>query len=272
MVTMQTLTRMNIAALVLHIVLLLVVIGAFYVTKKGRGKGKFTVYREYVPDPDPDRKAKQVLNLTSVGKIPTVPLLIAFCVVTIAAHAAYLGGRNTWYSAAVDAGTNQWRYVEYGLSATIMTILLGALCGARTVNALVLLGSASVVMFICGALSERATSRQNGKRSLSYDVAMPMLAGFISFAAIWFVLGYNFFTQVNDSKKSKNNSQPPKWLWAVYLSEIVLFLSFGLVAAAYATSGDKSTFPRAEAAYIALSFAAKATLIGLVTGGLLSSS
>lgn len=272
MITVQTLTRMNIAALVLHVVLLCVVVAAFYVVKKGRGKGNFTVYREYVPNPDPDRKARQVLDLTSVGKLPTVPLLIAFCVVTIVAHAAYISGRNTWYMTAIEAGTNQWRYLEYGLSATIMTVLLGVLCGARTVNALVLLASASVVMFICGALSELATSNHKGGRALSYDVAMPMLAGFIAFAAIWFVLGYNFFTQVNDSKKSTTDSQPPKWLWAVYLCEIVLFLSFGIVAAAYAASGNSSTFPRAEAAYIALSFAAKATLIGLVTGGLLSSS
>ena len=51
---------------------------------------------------------------------------------------------------------------------------------------------------------------------------------------------------------------------------LVFFLLFGVVAAWYATA--RPDFAKVEMAYIVLSFVAKATLVLLLTGGLLSST
>lgn len=265
------LATLNLIAAILHFVLFLIVLVSFYFVDDNSDKGRFSTYRIHVPLVDDTKRAQQVLSLKRVGSLPLPALLLAFCLITVAAHVAYFRGRDTWYAAAMRAGTNQWRYLEYGLSATIMIIIISLLASARVVSFIITLVTSSIGMFLAGAAAEEATSR--GAQWREKAVWQPMAAGFVLLMGMFGGIIVDFATTANDSTSapstSGEESGPPDFVYAVVAVEVILFSSFGFIALWYSVKRD---FPATEVAYIVLSFVAKATLVGLLTGGLTGGS
>lgn len=134
------------------------VIAVFYRDEETRNKGELRVTRLGLDDSFVGDGPDNRLQLRGAGTIDLKPWLVAFELITVVAHVAYFLGRRTWYAQAIAKGTNQWRYVEYGLSATVMLLIVMGLTGSRNVDTLVVALTASVGMFFAGAASELATA------------------------------------------------------------------------------------------------------------------
>ena len=143
------------------------------------------------------------------------------------------------------------RWWEYGISASLMTVTLAALCGVTTVAALVNVGVATAAVQACGAVAER---RYAAGRS-------PWPA--FTVGAVVFTASYGS-TVVASFARHRDDA--PSFVVAVVVVTTLLYLLFPLVHVLYCTG--TWSFRDADRAYDVLSLVSKAALDWLIVGGL----
>jgi len=234
----------------------------------------------------------------SDGSVDPAPLVVGFFAFTAAAHLMYgldIGG---WYTKSVmGKGMNPLRWVEYGVSASMMSVIIGASDGVRDRVSLTSAALATAAMQGQGFLveralkqGERATWAQQYNAGKATAAAMPSvdggivagatLCGWAMFVLLWYIILCNFKNVTTDAVAA--GAPVPDWLGWIALSQGVFFASFGGVQVAQiaewkaaedaAKRGDKtvsiSRFEKFEMAYIGLSFASKLSLAALLGFGL----
>ncbi len=266
MVTIQALKTWNWALAGLHAAIAVAVAVVFYAIEGNEGKDAVAAWRfTPLPSDDPETAWRYGMQAKELGQVRLAPLLILFLMITAAAHVFYAASPR--YPAWVREGWNPGRWLEYAITATIMVIIIGFLDGTRSPDALLLLAAATAVTMAFGWLGERRGVK--GARDGTTD-GVEWTASLLLFLATWAALGYNFFSQVADASGEGEN-KPPSWLWAVFFSQLVFFGLFAGVRAWHAGQASLvDSFPRAELGYMVLSLSAKATLAGLVAGGLVA--
>lgn len=254
----ETLRRVHVGAALLHGALALTVLFVFLNLFPDRGA---------VPifDTRPKDAAGPIYDVETrkVGEAPLPYLLAAFASITCAAHVL-----NALTRENVDGrGANRIRWAEYALSAPIMLVVIACLAGQRLLTPIVLLAVATAVTQFFGWRTEVRLAARDTRGAVAHQVA-----GWALYAPVWAAIAYTFFRHVEDARAGGAGGEggeaegPPAWIWAVLLSQFIFFSSFGGVQ--LAVVGGFLSQRRAEGVYAGLSFAAKATLIGLLVYGL----
>lgn len=223
--------------------------------------GNAPLIRSSAAEADEDDMAFYKPVAKHVGDMPTVPLIAAMAVLTAVAHAAYTAGAGPdgFLTKWMAAGHNPGRFVEYAVTATIMTLVVAALSGVRDVGALTMLSVASVATMICGAAAEKSVANGQPWQPILWGVAL------LLFAATWGVIGAGFFTVLEDAE-----DEAPSWLPAIYWSQFALFCVFPIIAFLYARG--KISFTVCERAYVGASLSAKAVLTILIASAFVAAT
>jgi hypothetical protein len=197
--------------------------------------------------------------------------IVSFFAITAAAHAVYALDFGGFYTTAVSRGNSWFRWIEYGVTATTMTVVIAATGGVRDLYALVSLAALSVAIMATGQWFEREARRHD---ALAYAVA-PLAVGFAMLGVVWYVVVAAFRDRVEEIEATPGAREIPSWIIAAIITTLLFFSAFGAVPIAQLiASGGKTGrgviawYPKAEGTYLVLSAAAKATLASFLAYGL----
>ena len=276
---------LNFKAAAVHVALLIGFV-ALFESKLPPNLETITLYRVGLDGDNLDTAASgavdQPQKAISSGKVNIKQLVYAFFGVTAAAHLLYATdffGRG-WYTAALERGWNPFRWVEYGISASIMAAIIAPFSGVRDSNTVLMIAGTTAAMQGTGFLVERALSAQ---AQPDYTAAVgATVIGWLLLVTAWAAILRTFFQTLQDvnSLKLTVNGQPfqlPSWLWGIGVVQMVFFSSFGLAQlghvrglASAAAKGQTFSFAGTEKTYLVLSLAAKATLASVLAYGLVA--
>jgi len=197
------------------------------------------------------------------GLIRFVALTSGFAWMSAAAHFAVLACF-AQYVKDLRPGLNQFRWIEYAASSSLMIVLIGMLFGIWDSHTLFMIGACNACMNLFGYSFE--VQNTPGKRVDWSNFIFGCFAGACPWACI---LSYVFST---------SGSGVPGFVWAILASYIVMFLTFplnmmlqyGQITSWY--RDEAGGFPGAgyyfgEKVYQILSLTAKSLLLWLVVGG-----
>lgn len=217
-------------------------------------------------------------------KFNSITGVLLFFAITAFAHIFYAtdGFGSGSYSAAVNAGWNPYRWLEYGASASIMTVLIAYQLGIRDTNHLTSLVFINLAMQLCGFLVENSLIQPSINATA---VNGATAAGWLLFMGMWAPILYAFWTIVSDVNTifegqvepagSPAVGKPikiPGFVWFIIFSQVINFGGFGIVQWGQtrdALAGSPKPFSVYESRYLTLSFAGKLALASGIAYGLL---
>lgn len=205
-------------------------------------------------------------------------LLIVFFITTGTFHLMYYFGQkepanlenptiNNFYSNAIQNQNNFYRWIEYGITATIMLYVIAFVSGVKDTNIYILLFGISVTMISLGQTIEVAI--RDGK-----DWKLPMITSFLLLFSAFIVIARSFWTRLSEVNKyldekpldeGKIKELLPTWLNYMIIILFVFYSCFGIISLVGAVKHTQ--YDKIEKAYIVLSFVSKATLAGFVAYG-----
>jgi hypothetical protein len=206
---------------------------------------------------------------------------LAFFFFTALAHIYYgtdgFGSGN--YTQAIRDGWNPYRWFEYALSASLMSVLVGLVDGTRDTGALIACVALTAAMMGAGFVTESAL-RGTISPLVRDTVRAATVVGWILFLGLWTILLYQFATTVSDvDTLYKGTLDPsgdpvrvPSWIWVVVILQLLYYASFGVVQLIHINrkfSGRPFNYVSIEKAYIFLSFFAKLSLAAGLSYGLI---
>ena len=179
-------------------------------------------------------------------------------------------------------GVQPLRFVEYAVSASLMTLVISVLFGIQSADFLVILFVAMASVMLLGIIQERQLAKlriavEFYKQSSisSFDYFAPHAVGWLLFLGIVSIFSLRFVLTVNQSSLV-NGSKPPAWVYTIIVLEMIVFGSFGinqlaqqarfyrLTVTQYGTAQYAKRFMSAaltaEYVYVALSLTAKSFL------------
>lgn len=167
------------------------------------------------------------------------------------------------YTRAIANQNNYFRWIEYGISSTIMTFLIAIISGVKDLNTVILLLVMQIAMIACGQIVEAAT----GPNAKSIKIVASFV-GFVLLAGISFTFIRCFFTALNDGKN--DGFDIPWYVWGIVFPLVIWYGSFGVVSLLQAFYGKHSVaqYIKYEKAYIMLSFFSKLNLGFFIAFGL----
>lgn len=200
--------------------------------------------------------------------------ILLFFVWTIVFHLLYAFNSHPggWYYRFISEGHNPVRWLEYAISAGIMTGIIGATAGVRDGNALFTLVLCIVGVMYQGAIIERQIIQPiPDKQTIKYafGVAWLLLIG------AWVPITYTLFKVIQDVRNSSEdyNKRVPAWIPFFVLFQLYQFARFGLVqwkqVKAVLRDMPLPKYEDIEKLYIKNSFSTKLVLGGFMAYGLL---
>lgn len=200
----------------------------------------------------------------------------AFFAITAFAHIFYAtdGFHKGSYSRVIQNGWNPYRWVEYGLSASLMSVLIGYTLGVSEPSQLANFALITAGMQASGFVVE-ASIKYNILRINREVVIGATFAGWILFIALWGPLIYSFWSRVNDvnlnysgqvDQASGKKIKIPTWIWFIVLVQLANYAWFGIIQARQimkVLKGVTPDFKSIESSYLKLSYAGK---LGLASG------
>ena len=170
-----------------------------------------------------------------------------------------------------------FRFLEYAVSASLMTLIFAVLVGIEEVSQLWLLFISMAVVMLLGLIQEyQLTFKRSFPALTKFEYFIPHLVGWIAF----FAPVCTFITKFSLSI-SNGPSKPPDWVYAIYASQFIIFGSFGITQLAqqirlYNNYADEAKCARialqSEFTYIFLSLSAKSVLAWILYANLLAES
>jgi hypothetical protein len=284
--SLQSLRTLNIVAAAFH-TCLLVGFGSLFAQRLTPANESIDLYRlaldttGWTP-PTVDSDASEInvkQKAVKDGKVNIRQLVMAFFGITALAHALYATDffGAGWYSSAIARGWNPFRWVEYGLSASIMAALIAPFSGLRSSSGVALVMASTAAMQGTGFLVERALIAPQP----DYTAALAStLIGWLLLVTSWRAILGSFFRQLkdfDDAKIKDSNGDPitiPDFVWNIGIVQAAFFSCFGLVQLAEISGMSKKgaafNYAGTETAYLALSLAAKASLASVIAYGLVA--
>ena len=284
----------NFLAMMLHGLFATGLLVAYAKTPAAHSRSNVSIYRSQISGPTdttcttdtpvnpsqcdiriPYSKPREVLSVNIVYGAA------AFFIVTAFAHLYYgTDGFGTGsYTRNLKEGWNPTRWLEYGVSASLMSVLIGLVDGTNDVGSLASVVFMTIAMQMCGYAAE---SQMRGTSQLTMFSKDTVLAatytGFLLYLGIWVNLIYNFVNIVDDVKtkfsgtldSGGNVIKVPAWIWAIVILQAIYYLLFGLAQMNHVAkrfSGQAYNFLETEKAFIGLSFTAKLSLAGAIGYG-----
>lgn len=159
------------------------------------------------------------------------------------------------YRDQLSRGQNQFRWIEYSLSSSVMIVLIAMLPGITNVAALLALFGVNAGMIFFGSVQERY---EEPGGSL-WPFWMGALLGIVPWVAITIYL-----------ISPGSQAQPPGFVYGIFFSLFVFFNTFALTQwAQYKQIGRWKSYLSGERTYILLSLLAKSALAWQVFAGTL---
>ena len=193
--------------------------------------------------------AGQVLFRLAIG-----PAVAVFLLLAMADHLLVAApGVHRWYEGLLERRANYARWIEYSVSASIMIVLIAMFTGIRDIAALLGLFAANTSMILFGLLMERQQTTGRVDWSAYW---FGCLAGAVPWVAIFWYVG--------------GASRVPGFVWAITVTQLILFAAFGLnMALQYLRTGPWRSYLTGERAYLTLSLVAKSLLAWLIFANVL---
>lgn len=220
-------------------------------------------------DPDGDLPEQCTVDYgvkaTPAGSLHLDYGILAFFAISCVAHLYYATARS--YTLNVGQGWNPYRWIEYGLSAGVMTVLLAGADGIRDYPFALTLGAVTAALQGIGFVTE--TQLKYSATPNKETIKAAQRVGWLLFAVVWGAIAYSFITAIRDAKTLGRTI--PDWLYIVVLSQLIYYALFGLVQIWHIQdrlSGHKR-FELHELRYLKLSFASKLTLASGFAYGLI---
>lgn len=179
----------------------------------------------------------------------------AFLFLSAFFHFLIAGPGANRYRDQLSRGQNQFRWIEYSLSSSIMIVLIAMLTGIGNIAALIAIFGVNAGMIFFGSAQERY---EEPGGSL-WPFWMGSALGIIPWIAIGIYLA-----------SPGSEAQPPGFVYGIFFSLFVFFNSFALTQwAQYKQVRRWKNYLAGERTYILLSLLAKSALAWQVFGGTL---
>lgn len=156
------------------------------------------------------------------------------------------------YSEMIPKSTNPLRFIEYGISASVMLVAIALLNGITDINLVVSIAVLTCACQLCGLVVE-----------YTKDIVLKWLlhfTGWLQFACAYGIIFSAFFKSIENSPE---DAGPPNFVYIIVVALFLLYSSFGfvqLVELCY-LSCDKRINPYSkEVSYVILSLIAKSLL------------
>jgi hypothetical protein len=153
-------------------------------------------------------------------------------------------------------GRNDYRWIEYSISASLMAVLIGLLPGINDAAAVIAIFGANAAMILFGLVQERY-ERPGGS-------LLPFWLGSVVGAFPWIAIGVYLAGIGTDA-------QAPGFVYAIFVSLFVFFMSFAVnMWLQYRQVGPWKDYLFGERVYVLLSLVAKSALAWQVFAGTLA--
>ncbi len=160
------------------------------------------------------------------------------------------------YLSGLDENRNNFRWVEYSLSASVMIVLIAMLTGITDVAALIALFGVNAAMIFFGAVQEKYEEPGGS--------LLPFWLGSITGAVPWIAIAVYLISP-------GSTAEPPGFVYGIFFSLFIFFNSFALNQwLQYRRVGKWGDYLFGERVYVFLSLVAKSALAWQVFGGTLA--
>jgi hypothetical protein len=201
-------------------------------------------------------------------------LILLFFLFTIFFHVLYASnsGPGQWYSRFIQEGHNPVRWLEYAISAGIMTALIASTAGVREGAGLFTIVLCLVGTMIQGAIVERQLILpMPDKPTIKYafGTAWALLIG------SWIPITFYLWSVISDIRNSSEEyrNRVPSWIPLFVIIQLLQFSQFGFVqwkqVKALFKNLPQPKFIDIEKSYIRHSFTTKLVLGAFLSYGLL---
>ncbi|CAB4701339.1 unannotated protein [freshwater metagenome] len=164
------------------------------------------------------------------------------------------------YAAGLAAKRNNFRWIEYSVSSSVMIVLISQICGITDVTALLAIFGVNASMILFGWLQEKYAQPGNGEW-------LPFIFGCITGIVPWIAVAIYVIAPGSSSDVSA-----PGFVYGIVISLFAFFNSFAAVQLLqYRGRGKWSNYLRGERVYIVLSLVAKSALAWQIFAGTLIS-
>lgn len=192
-------------------------------------------------------------------ELPLGFMVAVFLLISAVAHITIAVPVFPWYVKNLKKGANYARWFEYSLSASLMIVLIGMLCGVYDLGALIMAFGLTGVMNLCGLLMEQHNQLTEKTNWTAYIVGS--IAGIIP----WIAIAIYFFGSLSRAEEGV-----PSFVYAILPTLFVFFFSFALnMVLQYKKVGPWRDYLFGEKVYIFLSLFAKSALAWQVFAGTL---
>jgi uncharacterized protein with PQ loop repeat len=196
----------------------------------------------------------------TLADLPFGAMVALFLLLSAIAHFTIASpGVFGWYVKNLEKGINYARWYEYSLSASLMIVLIGMLCGLYDLAALLMAFALTAVMNLCGLVMELHNQTTEKTSWTSYWIGC--IAGIVP----WIAIGIYFFGSL-----ATTDGGVPTFVYFILPTLFVFFFSFALnMVLQYKKVGKWRDYLYGESVYILLSLIAKSALAWQVFGGTL---
>lgn len=268
--------KFNKYAAIAHLIAL-VVFGYLLLTRLRKTFQVSSIYRQ-TPQVNPSESPYDTVDRPQVLRkffgVNIVHLLLFFFAFTIFFHVLYWqnSGPGGWYSKFILEGHNPVRWVEYAISAGIMTLIICCVGGnVREINGTWAITVAITSLMIQGAIVERQLILpQPDKETIKYAT----IAGWTILLTQWVPIAFGLFTVIKDIRdiNPQYARAVPKWIPLFTFLQLFQFSKFGLIQLKQVRGlfkGVRIPFEKIEKEYIVNSFTTKLVLGSFLAYGLL---
>jgi Heliorhodopsin len=180
----------------------------------------------------------------------------AFLLVSALAHLLIASVAFPSYRRMLLIGRNDYRWIEYSISASLMAVLIGLLPGINDAAAVIAIFGANAAMILFGLVQERY-ERPGGS-------LLPFWLGSAVGVFPWLSIGLYLAGIGTDA-------QAPGFVYAIFVSLFVFFMSFAVnMWLQYRRVGRWKDYLFGERVYVLLSLVAKSALAWQVFAGTLA--
>ena len=207
------------------------------------------------------------VTVTEVSKYNLSWVLMFMPLITSVFHIyqAYLTSQynddnESWYTRDIQKGINVIRWIEYSITATLMTWIITQLSGITNIYLVFLLAVVgNVVLQWHGYFFELNMSQDQWIKRCS-----PMISGFVLFTGQWSILACYFFRTVSA------NGGAPWFVWVSFFGLLGTFLLFPLIQILYYYKTFVNDWYKYEFYFILLSLISKLLLDWTLFGAIFS--
>lgn len=185
-------------------------------------------------------------------------LVAIFFFISAAAHTVMATVYRKRYEAELKKGINRVRWIEYGVSASVMMVAIGLLSGVYDLASLLMLFGLTLVMNLLGLAMEVYNQGKREPNWLAYGIGC--IAGVVPWIVVTlYLVAANVY-----------GSGVPDFVWGIYASLFLLYTSFAAnMFFQYKKKGKWASYLYGERTYMVLSLVAKTALAWQVFAGTL---